>query len=285
MKTNVVTTLVACGLYTVSAVTGRVPDPEATSGDRNTTPAWQEMLRAAARPLALPSIWARLDEASRSGDAHRALAASRALAGLWPEWTDASVHVAWVLAYDLLPQASDPDAALDLLLRAVDELERRGEQRRADGDDDHAAQLWFAAAVLLEDRCRQVDGLGSAFRDRLGRAPVEAAAELVAAAARLFPDDEVHRTRLAFVTLRTITSALQAGDLERAERSRRTALRQMESLASLRDDAREAAAALGRLGDLHALVAEPRRLDRLAADPWLADVVEALRELPHRGGR
>ncbi len=277
--------LVACGLYTVSAVTGRDPGSQTMSGVRNATPSWQQMLRAAARPLALPSIWTRLDEASRSGDAHRALAASRALAELWPEWTDASVHVAWVLAYDLLPQAPDPDAALDLLLRAVDELERRGEQRRADGDDDHAAQLWFAAAVLLEDRCRQVDGLGTAFRERLGHAPVEAAAELIAAAVRLFPDDEVHRTRLAFVTLRTVTAALRAGDLERAERSRRTALRQMDSLAPLRDDAREAAAALRGLGDLHELVGSPQRLDELATDPWLADVVDALRELPPRGGR
>ncbi|MBK8975993.1 MAG: hypothetical protein IPM29_08710 [Planctomycetes bacterium] len=242
----------------------------------------RELARVAARPLALPTAWARHEAAMRAGDPERLLAASRLLAGLLPEWTDARVQVAWTLAYDLGGEARDAAGRTALVLRAVDELMAAAESPPPTTGATSVAELWIAAAAILEDRCRADAEVARGVATRAGRDYAEVVHELVEHAVAAAPSGET-TGRLAFVTARLVAGCLRSGDVERAEHVRQAALAQLRQVdPSMAPEGW--VTALEELGDLRRLRADPARIDALAGDPQLTDIVAALRQLRAREG-
>ena len=232
-------------------------------------------LRDVVRPFLLPSLWARLDAASRAGDPGEMLAAGRAVSGLMPGWTDGTVHFAWICAFELAREHPGRDALADLLL-AVDWLREAAEERAAAGDAEAAAELWMAAATFVDHAAADQD-LAARIRTDLEVDPSVMSRDLVACAAATAPGDATE-SRLAFATVRLIAGAVRMDDLDRASATidvAKTALRPFAQ----REDAGAALAALDRLRPMRDYREDPAALDELAKDPMLSELAEALRAM------
>jgi len=224
------------------------------------------------RPFLLPTLWHRLETATRQGDPAATIAVGVAVTALLPEWTDGVAHFAWELATAHASEARSDSEALDRVLRAVAWLEEEAARREA-AAPGRAAELLVSAAAIARARAGEGTRLATAFRERLGRDAAEIAHGLVVRATRI-EDDETWRRLGGHLAVRAVAGALRAGSVERAEALRTTAI---ATLATSDDPySRRVAAALERLGDLGLLTSEAPSADDPSGDPLLRDVFDAL---------
>ena len=232
-----------------------------------------EIAERAVRPFVLPTLWRRLSDAGRRGEPGEAIAAGRLISSLLPRWTDGLVHVAWICALDLSAEEGTTAAALDRLQLAIGWLLEAAQSREIRGDHQAAADLWLAAATMLDARTDQSPALAAAYRTRVGDDPTVASDELIARAVAAVPDPAL-RMRHAFATARLISGAIRMGDLTRAQRTIPIALAALDRIDD--DGARELASALRRLHPLVWYADHPSDLAELRSDPWLEDIGRSL---------
>ena len=216
--------------------------------------------RHLARPLVLPFAWRGLCEAMQRGDLGAAVGRGRTLLRLLPEWADGHLYFAGLLAYEATQRETDPEAKLDRLLAALavlDEAETLTPR--------HLGQFLLAKAFFVEHGTSRDPELAAAFRDRVGKDPLEFAAQQLERAKTLAPGTEA-RDQHAYLTERMIRLAFDAGDLERALRLTELAQR---LLADVRAEAHAAGEpqAGATAEEHHASLQRLRR--KLSGDPTL----------------
>ena len=242
-----------------------------------------DVVRALARPFALPAVWRAMRDAEVRGSPGEWVAHGRTLVRMLPEWTDAHVHVAWRLAFDEGMRAGkdDPQAALARLLAALAMLEQAlGRGPAAD------AEVLGGMATIVQIRARQDEGLAAAFRERIGDEPAAVADRYLQRAEQRLPSRAL-ADRRTILLVDLVAGALRSGDVRRALATLELALERVEQLRDpdLAARWRQALQRLHRwLAAETAGAAGPTResLDALATDPMLDRIVEALRAAGYR---
>jgi len=259
--------LAAIGLFTGAALLA--PDPQRAPADLG---------RPLVAPLVLPFLWSGFAAAARGGSPEELVSRGRVLLRLLPRWVDGHLYLAQKLAFDASARARDTEAALDRLLAAVALLEDAARQC-----PDRSVEFLTAQAFCVEFRTRNDTALETAFRERVGRSPLETADDFLDRAETASSRLDV-RTRRAYLAKRMVGLALRDGQRDRALDTLEQADRLLHEVEDAHRDAGRIAvadnagahrAALGRLrqylhGDSKVSIAV------LKADPYLEDIAGSL---------
>lgn len=229
------------------------------------------LARNLARPFVLPALWNQVEAADRDGDVATAAALGRDLIRYLPDWVDGHVHFAAWLAFDYGHRARSTDDALARLDAGLAWLSE-ARTHLAATHPQRAAELAAAQATFIQARAQQDPALAAAIRARGHADPSEIALGYLDAAIALADADVALRERRAILLTSVIAAAVRTDDMPRAVATLDTAI---TLLREVRDP--EASIpwieALTRIRPL--LLGEKVELDRLRADPYLEQLIEA----------
>lgn len=224
------------------------------------------------RPVVLPMLWAGLESAQRTGTPEEYAARGRMLMKLIPHWTDGHALIAGQLAFEASLAQTDPAAALDRLMAALEYLDAA----RAESHSPAAGEwLVKTQARFLYIRASQDPALAAAFRQRTGESPTVQVSKYLRSIPRL-ADSKFLQSELCFLLIDGL-----AVDLRLREPTDRV-IRELDKARSLLDSVKDRELADKWRSALRILRSYLTRtddttLEDLAANPLLETIVDALR--------
>ena len=189
---------VLCALLLLVTVVWRAPLPAGA-------PAM--VIKACARPLALPFLWRALDRAQGRGDRTEEAARGQLIAALLPEWADGQVHFAWLLAQS---PTEDPAQRMDQLLAALSVLEDARTPCRERED-----QILAAMSLLVQVLAENDPDVSELLHSSIGSTPRELAVHYLDEAVLVSPSPALEETRL-FLSIGLVGTFLRRADKPRA---------------------------------------------------------------------
>jgi len=225
------------------------------------------------RPLVLPTLWASLEESRQSGRHGEYAAKGRLLMRYLPGWVDGTLYFAWLLANPPPGSHETPGESLSRLLAALQWLDQAVAELTRQ-DPSGAAEILLTQAFFVEVRTVHDERLAAAVMQAFGRDPATVAADYIDRAIALAPS-QVKVDRRIMLYPRLISAALRMRDLQRARMLTDTALDQLTEVA----DRDLAIAWSNSLRSFRAFLdgVPDMKLEDLAQDPYLVDLVEAYR--------